>query len=737
MALSPADFYSYSRATGAPIPEDPEERARMAPEVLAYRRNQLKAPQQQTEEGFNFNDVLAVGAGLATAGLAALAARRGVRALKETPRPLQPETIARAEQAAKTQDFGAVGNIVRDLSEVPAVAPSKRTQPEGQFTELSVVRQPTTFKAFSERVSPVDISEVPGLAAYKELQEAELYSQTPEAQLEERRATRAVQAAESKEKALGKNVLLELRRELEEEQSAQSEFSPRKYAEQTGALEPVDATSVQTSQQPLVADQQNNAVLSGEDQFTGKDLRALQRDTDVIAGRTSTEDQLNTQEAAAQQFLAKKINSAPDIDLDATYTYQDLKKAGLPDFEIDARIQAYASTGDKLLMNPNVNSKTLGHNEFLKVLGVRNARINDRMQLIEGELVNPEGDVRMSAFARQQPSVSQQLEDVESRPYEPISQGLTGLAGGVGTAPAIFKKDIKLSEQYETSIKNFRSEWDRNVRENAMRAAAGEGDYSDIIMPARAERLVDTDDLDIPVRIETDDEGRVLNRTLYRDILPVETVQRIESGQKTLLDVPFMVNKGRAYLDYKRNPSLANRAVAKDYQRTGRALVGKYQTIVGPYEGSKYIPELQEGRYFEPGETGVTPARGPGSQKGKLVGGVIEEPVTQTLAPLKFIKKSEGGRVFQQAVELGGTNPVNTLDELQQLGDVQDFKGNVLRVSPEQQANFVVTQPMSVRRVTPVTQQLPGGQTAQRMVQRVARKTGKPFSAPLVTIEDV
>jgi len=151
MALSPADFYSYSRATGAPIPEDPEERARMAPEVLAYRRNQLKAPQQQTEEGFNFNDVLAVGAGLATAGLAALAARRGVRALKETPRPLQPETIARAEQAAKTQDFGAVGNIVRDLSEVPAVAPSKRTQPEGQFTELSVVRQPTTFKEFSQR----------------------------------------------------------------------------------------------------------------------------------------------------------------------------------------------------------------------------------------------------------------------------------------------------------------------------------------------------------------------------------------------------------------------------------------------------------------------------------------------------------------------------------------------------------------------------------------------------------
>lgn len=45
MALAPADFYAYSRATGIPVPEDPEERAAMAPEVAAFRRNQLKAPE--------------------------------------------------------------------------------------------------------------------------------------------------------------------------------------------------------------------------------------------------------------------------------------------------------------------------------------------------------------------------------------------------------------------------------------------------------------------------------------------------------------------------------------------------------------------------------------------------------------------------------------------------------------------------------------------------------------------
>ena len=48
MALAPADFYAYSRATGVPVPEDPEERAQLAPEVAEFRRNQLRAPQQES-----------------------------------------------------------------------------------------------------------------------------------------------------------------------------------------------------------------------------------------------------------------------------------------------------------------------------------------------------------------------------------------------------------------------------------------------------------------------------------------------------------------------------------------------------------------------------------------------------------------------------------------------------------------------------------------------------------------
>ena len=46
MPLSPADFYAYSQATGAPVADTPEKRAQQAPQVLAFRQQQLQAPKQ-------------------------------------------------------------------------------------------------------------------------------------------------------------------------------------------------------------------------------------------------------------------------------------------------------------------------------------------------------------------------------------------------------------------------------------------------------------------------------------------------------------------------------------------------------------------------------------------------------------------------------------------------------------------------------------------------------------------
>jgi hypothetical protein len=614
MALSQADFYAYSRATGAPVPQDPEEQARMVPEVLEFRRNQLRAPRQEKNDGFDVGDLLGVGALAAGVGAGAYGLRRGLAGrgritVFDPPSGtgVTPETTARAQVAPDIANYGAVGNLQRNLNPPP-----------------------------------------------------------------------------SKE----------------------------------------------------VAQQQRSAFESGEDQFTGRQLREVQRDTDATTGRLPVSDQVNTQKISAQEFLTKQVKEEPAIDLDATYTYKDLQAAQLPEFEINARMQAYASTGDKALLNPNVNSKTIGHYEYLKALGVRNAKVNSQMQLIDGELVNPEGDVRMSAFAKKQTAVSETLNNVDTESYDPISEQVTGLTQGASTSPASFK----LSEQYDKAIQDLRGEWDSHVRENVRRMATNEGDYSDIVMPARAERRVDFQDLDIPVNIEKGSEGQGLSRTLYRYTLPSEVVSQIEKGENVVLDVPFQVNKGRAYLDYKTNPTLTNKVVAQDYQRTGRALVQLHQKHVGPYEESKYIPNLTEGTYFEPGETGITPKGGPGSQRGKLVGGAVEEALSDTLAPLKFQIDSDPKNKFPIKVvgfdQSGSAIPVETLDELNSLGPLLDGEGNVLKVSAAQQRHSVLTQPMSVRRVTPVLEADVQGNTRQRNVQRVARSTGKSFSAPLVQIED-
>jgi hypothetical protein len=79
MPLSPADFYAYSQATGAPVADTPEKRARQAPEVHAFRQQQLQAP----KEGPSLLDVLGTtaaiaGVGAGAYGLGRLLGRRAV-----------------------------------------------------------------------------------------------------------------------------------------------------------------------------------------------------------------------------------------------------------------------------------------------------------------------------------------------------------------------------------------------------------------------------------------------------------------------------------------------------------------------------------------------------------------------------------------------------------------------------------------------------------------------------------
>jgi len=120
MALSPADFAAYSRATGTPYPEDPEERAELAPDVLEFRRNQLRAPQEES----NLPGILgAAAAGLGVLGAAVLG-RNFYKARKTADQSVQraavnPESMATISKASYKKST-AIPQSTVDLTTVKA-----------------------------------------------------------------------------------------------------------------------------------------------------------------------------------------------------------------------------------------------------------------------------------------------------------------------------------------------------------------------------------------------------------------------------------------------------------------------------------------------------------------------------------------------------------------------------------------------------------------------------------------
>jgi len=218
MPLAPADFAAYSRATGAPYPEDSEEMAQMAPAVAEFRRNQLKAPQQES------NLLATIGA--AALGLGALAG--GTYGAKKFL--MAPQKVKQA------------GRIITDLPSAEAALqtagrytladttppPSKTAIPQAtvDLTTIQKPKEPATLLGFLQNVQEQeDFRNIgrpatpyrPGSLADRVTKEQQQRTQNqldgnnPEtetyvAKLNERRKVRAAQAQELADKV--KNALI-------------------------------------------------------------------------------------------------------------------------------------------------------------------------------------------------------------------------------------------------------------------------------------------------------------------------------------------------------------------------------------------------------------------------------------------------------------------------------------------------------------------------------------------------
>ena len=143
MLLQPADFYSYSRATGTKPPENDQERAAMATDVIDFKRNQLRAP-AQSDEGRDLN-LVALGAGIlgsiiATAGGTAVLNRRR----KAPVQNLADVDTSQSRKLENRQTTTGEGIDTKKPLQKPdkskttkksqTPSPSKKTQPNGSQT---------------------------------------------------------------------------------------------------------------------------------------------------------------------------------------------------------------------------------------------------------------------------------------------------------------------------------------------------------------------------------------------------------------------------------------------------------------------------------------------------------------------------------------------------------------------------------------------------------------------------
>jgi len=152
MPLSPADFYAYSRATGAPVADTPEDRAKQAPEVLAFQQNRLQAPKQ----GPGLLDILGGAALLAGVGAGGYGIARAMRnrslgqaaaqVAAEEITPLAVQNVRRAA-AAPVMDPWGQGNIPQP--------PSSRYIPSAPWNIEAAVK-PSTINLSQQTTTLVE-----------------------------------------------------------------------------------------------------------------------------------------------------------------------------------------------------------------------------------------------------------------------------------------------------------------------------------------------------------------------------------------------------------------------------------------------------------------------------------------------------------------------------------------------------------------------------------------------------
>ena len=306
------------------------------------------------------------------------------------------------------------GNVLTDLPEAIAPTPQERmVRRQGRMVPLSSVQQkqpaiPTGTVNLNDFLNDIEVSK------QLELEEAERYSKTADAQAEMRRATRNVQNIEGVEKARAKNMLLDFRRELEntnlQDQAVDAVESGA--AQQTGRVwqqlsRNEDLNKTQVAQLQSQADADYKAMMGSNpsewsgvegdvaintvaqalpdglpiDQAEGLTVLDLRnKQTLRISPRALGQEGDPLAEKAERYVRAK--NLAEEVDLDYDYGPENRRQAAQVQDRIQ-RAQFLQNEADRILAELSANQSTPG--QFNKAAFNKQYReeLNDQLQLVD------------------------------------------------------------------------------------------------------------------------------------------------------------------------------------------------------------------------------------------------------------------------------------------------------------------------------------------------------------------
>lgn len=387
MALSPADFAAYSRATGTPYPEDPEERAELAPAVAEFRRNQL----QQPKESSNLLETLGIAAlglgGLVGAGLAGRRMLRGGGQKQAAAAPGAQLTTIPAAAVEKVRQEGRpvsvqpskVAAIPQSTVDLPVPPPrqERMVRRQGRMVPLSSLQQrsaaipQTTVDLPSPPATSVGRSIMPTTEEALQQYITRLGKELPEptaAELNFFAATNRVDGVGYRERqgepGYRSNVLAALDKKYPPSPAVQEARRAAATQDLLNASTRIDTatptlTDIQNTQTVINTDQFINAVESGEDQLTGRVIKQLNLD-DPWGKATVPPTVINEQtpikllpaaasspREKAQSFLQTRFE-----ELGATIPsrYRRERVMGM-DPDIAEAVELYASTGDPSVLN--------------------------------------------------------------------------------------------------------------------------------------------------------------------------------------------------------------------------------------------------------------------------------------------------------------------------------------------------------------------------------------------------